>query len=343
MVVSGHGKSSRSSTRLSGTGAAADAGGAAAGEGVQSVGSGPASRRAPAVRKSVGVRVTRERARGAEEGGPCGTQAAPERRGSPQDQAGTQTRPGNSGLRDRIVDHPPCDPSDSARMWDCLSSLAGLAHPAAVGMELSASDGPRLGARRREDPAVETAALAGVKKKAKNEGRTIVFIDESGLSERPHRCRTWAPRGQTPVLQYHFNWKTLSALAGGTWWNFYFRLFPGTIRSPQVIEFLEHLLRHIPGKLLVVWDGLTGHRSRMTWEFIRQQRGRLWVEFLPGYAPELNPVEYLWSHWKQHELPNFCPQNFGQLSSYARKALRRMRKRSTLVIAFWRQAELFPL
>ena len=84
-----------------------------------------------------------------------------------------------------------------------------LAHPAAVGMELSASHGARLGAGRREDPAVETEALAGVKKKAKNEGRTIVFIDESGLSQRPHRCRTWAPRGQTPVLQYNFNWKTL--------------------------------------------------------------------------------------------------------------------------------------
>jgi hypothetical protein len=68
-----------------------------------------------------------------------------------------------------------------------------------------------------------------------------------------------------------------------------------------------------------------------------------WVEFLPAYAPELNPVEYLWSHWKQHELPNFCAQNFGQLSHYARKALRQMRQRPTLVIAFWRQAELFPM
>ena len=52
------------------------------------------------------------------------------------------------------------------------------------------------------------------------------------------------------MLQYHFNWKTLSAMAGVTWWNFYFRLFPGAIRSPQIIEFLSHLLRHIPGKLL---------------------------------------------------------------------------------------------
>jgi transposase len=132
-------------------------------------------------------------------------------------------------------------------------------------------------------------------------------------------------------------------MAGVTWWNFYFRLFPGTIRSPQVVEFLEHLLRHLGGKLLIVWDGLRSHHSRLVWDFVRGQRGRLWLEFLPAYAPELNPVEYLWSHWKQHELPNFCPATFGQLSHHARKALRRMRKRPTLVIAFWQQAGLFPL
>ncbi len=131
------------------------------------------------------------------------------------------------------------------------------------------------------------------------------------------------------MLQYHFNWKTLSAMAGVTWWNFYFRLFP--------------LLRHLPGNLLIVWDGLRSHRSRMVWDFVRQQQGRLWLEFLPAYAPELNPVEYLWSHWKQHELPNFCPTTFGQLSHHARQALRRMRRRPTLVAAFWQQADLFPL
>jgi hypothetical protein len=62
-----------------------------------------------------------------------------------------------------------------------------------------------------------------------------------------------------------------------------------------------------------------------------------------SYAPELNPVEYLWSHWKQHELPNFCPSTFAQLSLHARRALKRMRRRPTLVIAFWQQARLFPL
>jgi len=130
---------------------------------------------------------------------------------------------------------------------------------------------------------------------------------------------------------------------GGTWWNFYFRLFRGSIRSPQVVEFLRHLLRHIPGKLLVIGDGLKSHRSRLVWDFVREQHGCIWLEVLPAYAPELNPVEYLWGYLKQHELPNFCPKNFGELSHYGRKALRRMRRRPTLVMAFWEQAELFPL
>jgi hypothetical protein len=78
---------------------------------------------------------------------------------------------------------------------------------------------------------VEAPARAGAKKNAQRRGQTIVFVDESGLSERPHRVRTWAPRGQTPVLRFHFNWKTLSVMAGITWWNFYFKLFPGAINS----------------------------------------------------------------------------------------------------------------
>ena len=95
------------------------------------------------------------------------------------------------------------------------------------------------------------------------------------------------------MLQYHFNWKLLSAMAGITWWRFYFRLFPGPIRGPQVIEFLTHLLRHLPGRLLVIWDGLPAHRSRLVQHWVAGQRARLELERLPAYAPELNPVEYL--------------------------------------------------
>lgn len=144
------------------------------------------------------------------------------------------------------------------------------------------------------------------------------------------------------MLQYNFNWKTLSAIAGLTFWNFYFRLYPGTIKSPQVVEFLAALVRHIDGPLLIVWDRLAAHRSGLVRDYINGLQGRVEVEYLPAYAPELNPVEYIWAYWKQHELPNVCPKDYWQLGEVARRTLRRMRRRPRLVTAFWKQSSLWP-
>lgn len=96
-----------------------------------------------------------------------------------------------------------------------------------------------------------------------------------------------------------------------------------------------------PGRLLIVWDGLRQHRSRMVRDFVVAQRGRIVLEFLPGYAPELNPTEYIWGYLKQQELPNLCPKNLWELGSIARRALRRIRRRPMLVRSFWKQAGLF--
>lgn len=79
----------------------------------------------------------------------------------------------------------------------------------------------------------------------------------------------------------------------------------------------------------------------MVRDFIKETDGKLEIEFLPCYAPELNPVEYIWGHLKQHEMANLCSKNLTELSDYARKSLRRMRRRPTLVTAFWKQAKLF--
>jgi len=144
------------------------------------------------------------------------------------------------------------------------------------------------------------------------------------------------------VLQYNFNWKTLSAIAGLTFWNFYFRLYPGTVRSPQVVHFLDALLRHINGPMLIVWDRLAAHRSGLVRDYLTSLQGRIKVEYLPAYAPDLNPVEYIWAYWKQHELPNVCTKDYWQLGEVARRTLRRMRRRSRLVTAFWKQSSLWP-
>lgn len=152
--------------------------------------------------------------------------------------------------------------------------------------------------------------------------------------------RTWAPVGQTPQLHFSFTWKQLSVIAGVTWTQFYFRLYPGTIRGPQAVEFLGHLRRQICGPLLVIWDGLAVHRSRLVRQWVERTQDDVVLAQLPAYAPELNPVEYVWGHLKRHALANFCPADLWELSREARRALRRGLRRPTLVRAFWQQAEL---
>ncbi len=142
------------------------------------------------------------------------------------------------------------------------------------------------------------------------------------------------------MLQFNFNWKKLSAAAGITFHNFYFRLYPDAIRGAEVIDFLKALLRHIEGPLLLVWDRLPAHRSRLVREFIELSAGHIATEYLPPYAPELNPVEYIWAYWKQHELPNVCPKDYRELNQRARQALRRMRRKPRLIPAFWKQSSL---
>jgi transposase len=98
------------------------------------------------------------------------------------------------------------------------------------------------------------------------------------------------------VLEYNFNWKTLSVVAGLTVVNFYFRLYAGSVKSPQVVDFLRALVRHIPQPLRLVWDRLPAHRSRAARDYLESLRGWIHMEYPPPYAPELNPVEYIWAY-----------------------------------------------
>jgi transposase len=178
---------------------------------------------------------------------------------------------------------------------------------------------------------------------AQQEQRTIVFVDESGFSQRPARKRTWAPRGHTPILEFNFNWKRISAIAGVSFCELWFALQEGTIRAPQVIEFVKQLQARIGQKLLLIWDGLSAHGSRAVRAFLESLGEAVRVERLPAYAPELNPVEFLWGHLKNHDLANVTPDSLWQLSKAARNALFKAQKRPPIIHAFWVQTELpFP-
>lgn len=153
--------------------------------------------------------------------------------------------------------------------------------------------------------------------------------------------RTWGPRGETPVLEFDFNWKKLSVIGGITLRNFYFQLHPGAIKSPQVVGFLKQLQRQLPGKLLIIWDGAMIHRSQLVRDYLESQGGQIYAATLPAYAPELNPAEYVWGYFKQHRLPNFTANDIAELSAFGRQQLRNIRRRPKLIAAFWQQAELW--
>jgi len=202
---------------------------------------------------------------------------------------------------------------------------------------------PKRKARERDEEKIKEwkeNRWPELKAKAAKEQRTIVFVDESGLTQKPAAKSTWAPEGQTPVLELNFNWKKLSVIGGITIKSLYFQLHEDSVKAPEVVGFLEHLQRHIAGNLLVIWDGLPAHRSRVVADYLASTKGSVWVERLPAYAPELNPIEYLWGYSKGNDLANFAPKELWELSRAARKAFSRVRKVKRCLRAFWIQSNL---
>ena len=129
-------------------------------------------------------------------------------------------------------------------------------------------------------------------------------------------------------------------IGGITLKSLYFQLHEASVKAPEVVAFLKHLEQHIPGKLLVIWDGLPAHRSKLVADYLASKECRVWVEGLPGYAPELNPIEYLWGYAKGNDRANFAPKELWELSRAARKAFTRVRKVKRCLRAFWIQSTL---
>jgi transposase len=175
--------------------------------------------------------------------------------------------------------------------------------------------------------------LARGGKKAIAEGRTRLFVDESGFRPLPAVVRTWAPRGQTPLLREWLTWDHLAAISAITpSGELYLQLQDHAFKAPDVVRFLQHLLDQVPGKLLVVWDGLPIHRSRAVKDFLVAGAGqRLWLMQLPSDAPELNPDEGIWSYLKHVELANLICHDLTHLRSELEQAVERLKHKPEVI------------
>ncbi len=184
--------------------------------------------------------------------------------------------------------------------------------------------------------------MAGHQQGAEAQQQTILFVDESGFSPLPSVVRTYAPVGQTPVLRAWCTRDHLSAISAiSPEGKVYFHSQDSAITSADVVAFLEHLLREVPGRMVLIWDGAPIHRSRVIRDFLANGAAQsLHLERLPAYAPELNPGEGLWQQLKGVELRHVCGFDIPHLRHELRDAVKRVRRRPRLITSFFRGAKL---
>jgi len=207
---------------------------------------------------------------------------------------------------------------------------------------------PQVPIRRaiqRDEKAIQRwreEAWPELQRRARCERRVLIFEDESGFYLLPGVVRTYAPEAQTPVLNEKQTRDHLSVMGGMTTTGKVYTLArQQSLNGLHSVAFLQHLLRVAGRRLLVIWDGSPIHRRAIVTDFVAQTRGKIWLEALPGYAPDLNPWdEGGWHHLKNVEMRNLLCMDLEELHQEFHLAVGRLRQKPHLVQSFFAQAGL---
>lgn len=157
--------------------------------------------------------------------------------------------------------------------------------------------------------------------------------------------RTWAPQGQTPLLRQWDRRDRLSTIAALTVeprrrrYGLYWASYAHNIRGEQVRQFLQRLHRHLPQGFTLIWDRGQPHRAATVKAWLAKHR-RVVMEWLPAYAPDLNPVEPVWSHTKHDDLANFTPHDLDQLEQGLQASMTHTKGCRRLLAGFFGAARL---
>jgi transposase len=138
-----------------------------------------------------------------------------------------------------------------------------------------------------------------LRKRAKSRGASIFFLDEAGFSSEPNLGRTYGAKGKTPVVRTTGQRQKVNAIsavnAKGAFWCV---VYTGKLNAETFVAFLKDFLKGRRSKVFLVVDGHPSHRAKLVQEFVQSTQGRLELHFLPPYAPDLNPDEFVWQYAK---------------------------------------------
>jgi len=185
----------------------------------------------------------------------------------------------------------------------------------------------------------ETELYPAIKAAAKAAGATIYFADEAGIRSDYHTGTTWAPRGETPVVEVtgrRFSFNMLSAVSPRG--EFRFMVHEGNVTAPVFKVFLQRLMIGATKPVFVIVDGHPTHKSKLVRDFVDKQEGQLRLFYLPPYSPHLNPDEQVWAHVKRRVAKQFV-QDKDEMKRLAIGALRRLQKLPAMIRSFFQQTE----
>ena len=195
----------------------------------------------------------------------------------------------------------------------------------------------------QQDPVLvcrwETETCPQIRAEARRAGASIYFADESGIRSDYHTGTTWAPVGETPVVEANgrrFSLNLLSAVSPQG--EFRFMVHEGAVTAAVFKGFLQRLLIGAKRPIYLVIDGHPTHKSKLVRSFVESTEGRLKLFFLPHYAPHLNPDEQVWAHVK-HDVAKPGVEDKNHLKRLAISARRRLQKLPGLIRSFFKQPE----
>ncbi len=173
---------------------------------------------------------------------------------------------------------------------------------------------------------------------ARKEGATIFFGDEGGIRSDFHSGTTWAPKGNTPVVETTgalFSLDVISAISAKGLMRF--MTFKGKLNGDKFIEFLKRLIYNADKPIYLIVDGHPAHKSTNVRQFVESTKGKLQLFFLPPYSPELNPDELVWNHLKNHRMGKTFIKGPDDLKHKVISYLKSLQKLPEKIIGFFKE------